>query len=151
MGANSPRGKGSVTLLAKNAYSCKLVAVVVAKIAVAVAVPVMVVFALAAIAVPVAIKEALSVMVRRHPACARINCASPVSGMPLIVSSHWIPVAFHPDEFRAWTSRQNPNHPRGRWRADSNSDRNLAEHGSSNQEQEHQHKQFLFHPFILLV
>jgi hypothetical protein len=75
------------------------------KIPVTVAVPMMVVVAPAVIALPVPIKEALAIMVRTNPTCARIRRTSPVSGMPPVVASHRIPVSFHPYEFRAWAWR----------------------------------------------
>jgi hypothetical protein len=123
-----------------------LVAVAVAKIPVVVAVPSMVVFPPAGIAIPIAIEEALPVMMRRHPPRARISRASPVSRMPPIAVSDYILITVHPDIFGAGTWRPNPNHPRRRRRADSDSDGNLGEREASNQE--HQDKQFLFQGHI---
>src|SRR5579872_7319958 len=97
----------------------------VAIIAVVVAIKVVIVFAAAVIAVPIAIEEALAVMVRSHPAGADIRRPGPISGMPFIVPAYGIPVACHPDEPRAGTCH-NPLHPQGRRRADGDSDRNLA-------------------------
>jgi hypothetical protein len=68
----------------------------VPKVAAAVAVPAVIVFASAAISVPIAIKIALTIMARGHPPPARISRPGPVSVMPLIVVSNWIPVAVHP-------------------------------------------------------
>src|ERR1700730_7274861 len=87
----------------------------------------MVVLAPTTVAFPVAIKETLSIMARRHPKCPSVGWTGPVSCMPFIVISHWIPVPSHPDEFRSWGRWQNLDHTRGWWRSDPNSDGNLAE------------------------
>jgi hypothetical protein len=93
------------------------------------AVPVMVVLAAAAITLPIPTIEALSVVAWTNPACAGIWRTSPVSGVPPVVASNWIPVSIHPHEFRGWTWRENPNHPRWRRRSNCNSNRHLTEHG----------------------
>jgi len=60
-----------------------VVAIVVA-VMVAVVVPAMVVGDLAAIAIPVALKEALAIMMRLHPACSSVSRPGPVSIVPPI-------------------------------------------------------------------
>jgi hypothetical protein len=117
------------------------------KIPVMVAVPVMVVFAPAVIAFPVPNKEAPAVVVGHNPTRAGIWRTSPVSGMPLIMTSNGIPVSFHPYEFGAWSSRDNPNHTRWRWWSDLYSNRYLAERERSGN-QEHDQEQLLFHQRI---
>ena len=120
-----------------------MVAISVAIIAVPVAVPMMIVFSRAAIPVPISTKEAISLIARRNPAVAGIDWTRPVAFMPFIVVSYRIPIALHPNEFRAWTRRKNANHSRGRWRTNSNPDRNLAVHGSCCQK--NQRKKYFLH------
>jgi hypothetical protein len=104
-----------------------MVSVVFTKIAVVVAVPVMVVVAPSAVAFPVPSKEAPAVVVGNNPTRVGIWWPSPVSAVPLVVVSHRIPISLHPDEFRAWTRRENSNHPRRRGRTDFYSNRHLTE------------------------
>src|SRR2546427_7329128 len=107
-----------------------------------IAIPMMVVVAPAALALPIPFKEALSVMARRDPAGARVGRAGPVSVMPLVVVSHGIPVALHPEKFRTRTPWHNHD-PLRRRRADSDPDRNLTEQRRPRHKQ--QGKQFCFH------
>jgi hypothetical protein len=111
--------------------------------AVAIVVPTMVVLDAAAITVPVAMIEALPIMARSYPASGGIYRAAPISGMPLITVPYGIPVAVYPDEFGTGTRRENANHSRWRWWADSDSNGNLGEHKSAGQE--HQRYQSLLH------
>ena len=90
-------------------------------IAVVVAVPAMVMFAPAAIAFPVTIPVAIPFISRCNPTCAGVNRAGPVSFMPSIVASHWVPIAFNPNEVRPGPWGVNPYDARGRGRADPNS------------------------------
>jgi hypothetical protein len=120
-----------------------------AKIAVAVAVPAMVVFEAASVALPVALKEPLSIMAWRYPACTAIRRTSPISGMPSVAISHWVPVPFHPSESRTWSRGWGYINPRRRRRADPNSDGDLAEQASSGEE--HQSEQVSFHWGTLLL
>jgi hypothetical protein len=105
---------------------------------VAVVVPTMVMIEPAMIAVPVASVKTLSIVSRPDPTRALIRRASPVPVVPPITASVGVPVAIYPDEFRPRTRRKNPNHPRSRRRADSDSDGNLAKDRRSTHERQQQ-------------
>jgi len=125
-------------------FERQLVTVVFTKIAVMIAVPVMVVLAPSAIAFPVPGKEAPAVVVWNNPTRAGIWRTSPVSGMPLVVVSHGIPISFHPYELGAWTCRENPDDAWWRWRPDLYPYRHLTERACRGRE-EHRQKQDPFH------
>ena len=109
-----------------------LFAVVVA-VAVAVFVPFVVVGHLAVVAFPIAFEEALTIVMRGYPACARIGRTGPVTGVPPVAASDWIPIAVDPGVTRAGAARLNPDDARRGWRADPDSDRQLSEERSSRQ------------------
>lgn len=106
-----------------------IVAVIIVVPAVAVPVvvmvPAVVVLEAAVVAVPVTGEVVLAVVARRYPPCARIRRASPVSGMPPVVMSDGIPVAFHPHKIGPRSRRNDRQHAGRRRRADLDSDGNL--------------------------
>src|SRR6476620_6538290 len=78
------------------------------------------------VAVPVAFKVEVAIMTRRHPLCAGVGGAGPVSVVPFIVVTHRVPVARYPGIACAGTSRLNSNYTQ-RWRcADSHADINCG-------------------------
>ena len=88
-----------------------LVAVVVAVVVtvmIPAVIPAMVVGDSATLAIPVAFKEALSIMMRFHPACAGERRTGPISGVPFIVVGYRVPVATHPNIIGAGASWLNP-------------------------------------------
>jgi len=99
--------------------------VVPIEIAVMIAIPMMVVLAPAAIAVPVAVKKTLAVMTGSHPMRTAIRRTSPISGVPLIMALHRIPVTLHPKIVRTWSYRPH-DYSRGRRRPNSHSERDLT-------------------------
>jgi hypothetical protein len=88
-------------------------------IPVTVAVPTMVMCPAAALPFPVALEEALTVMMRRDPDRADVRWTGPIARVPLVMVSHWIPVTRHPSPFWAGRGRLHHDHPRGRRRANS--------------------------------
>ena len=70
---------------------------IVTKITITVPIPTMIVIEPPPVALPISFEKALPVIVRSYPAGAVIRWAGPVSGMPPVAASHWIPVAIHPD------------------------------------------------------
>jgi hypothetical protein len=105
-----------------------LVTVVAVPIMVSVAfpVPTVVVFKPATISIPVTEIELRSVVTRRHPSSPRIWWPSPISFMPFVVPSHWIPITVYPHELGAWSWGQNANNTWLRWRTNSDTDRHLS-------------------------
>jgi hypothetical protein len=100
------------------------VIVVVVLIAIPVAVPValpipmVIVLKTAMIPIPIPYKKLSTVMSRRNPTGTHIRRPSPVTLVPFIMSSHRIPIAFDPHEFRARGRWKNANHARRRRRPD---------------------------------
>src|SRR5579883_467405 len=102
-----------------------VIATMFAPIAVAVAVPAVVVLAPSVVAIPVTREVPAALITRSNPPRAAINRQRPITGVPLVVISHWIPVALHPNVVRAGAGGQNLDHAR-RWRrTDLYPDRNL--------------------------
>lgn len=99
-----------------------------------VVVPTMIVANAAPLTFPVACEIAFPVMPRNHPYCSWIGWPAPISVMPLVVVADRVPVALNPHEFGPWSYRPHPHYPRGRWRADLDSDRNLRKGGASRKE-----------------
>ena len=114
------------------AFVFSVVVMIVPAVAVliVVVVPVMVVFKAASRPLPVAAIVMAPFVVRNDPNRAGVRRARPVAPVPAIVSADRIPVALHPRVFTgilwfgAW--RPNRNHPRRRWRADHNANRDLT-------------------------
>jgi hypothetical protein len=123
---------GDAPLSGRGLGNAALATVVFAIVAVVLAVPAMFMFAAAAVAFPIAIQVAIAFVPRPDPTCAGINRTGPVAGMPSIVASHRIPIAFNPNILRAGPRRLHAHHARGRWRADLNAHGHLAEKGSCN-------------------
>jgi hypothetical protein len=107
--------------------------VVFAPIAIAVMIPTVIVFKSSPIAIPIPVIEALTIVARRYPPCTSIGRSGPVSVVPTIAATRGIPVTIYPKEIRSRSRWPVPNHTRRRWRADSDSNRNLAEHASRGQ------------------
>ena len=100
-----------------------------------VAVPAVVMSKPAAISLPVSFKELPSLVTRSHPATPRVRWPSPIAVMPLVTSSHRIPITFDPQELGTWSWRQNANCTGPRWRANSDANRELsAEYRAAGQE-----------------
>lgn len=87
-------------------------------IPITVAVPPMVMCPAAAPPFPVALEEALTVMMRRDPDRADVGWAGPIARVPLVMVPHWIPVTRHPNRFWAGRGRLHY-HSRGRRRSNS--------------------------------
>src|SRR5260370_27483293 len=92
-----------------------VVLAVTAKVAVMVAVPVVVVFVPAALALPVTVMEPVSIVVWLYPASPWIDRTRPISVMPFVVVSHWIPITINPHEIG--TRAQGPNVTDSWWRS----------------------------------
>src|SRR5262249_22863163 len=99
-------------------------------VAIAIAVPVMVVLKPAARSFPVSAVVAATFIARNNADCALVRPARPVGFVPVIMSTHWIPITFDPSIliFVLWFGARRPNCIDARcwWRADYNSDRDLA-------------------------
>src|SRR6202007_3232578 len=74
----------------------------------------MVVFEAAPAAFPIAVKIHLAVVMWRGPYRALIRRLCPITGMPLVILSVWIPITRDPDKLRARPRRHNAQRPRGR-------------------------------------
>jgi hypothetical protein len=112
---------------ARRALLMVIVVVVVSTVvAVMIPVPAMIVLHATAVALPVTCEEPFSIVVRPYPSGALIRRPRPISFMPPIVPSHWIPIAVNPDEFGAGAYWPNANHARG-WRSSyTDAQRNLS-------------------------
>jgi len=119
------RSAGRALLVAVTIRIMVPVVVVVAE-TVPITVPAVVMFKPAAISVPVTVKEPLSIKMRCHPMSSWVRWPSPIAFMPLVVPSHRIPITAYPCVFWAWSWRQNTDHTGRRWRANSDSKRNLS-------------------------
>jgi hypothetical protein len=116
-------------------YACRLFMAVVISIEIALvvtaAVPTVVVGDLTAVgAVPVAFIEPLSIMTGFNPTRTAVRRTGPISVVPLIAMTNRIPIPAYPGVVGSGTSRLNPDHPRRRRRADSDSDGKLGERRS---------------------
>jgi len=107
--------------------------IVLAPIAIPVVVPTVIVFESSTIAIPIPTIEALSFVSRAYPARTSIGRSSPVSIVPTIAVAGCIPVAVYPIEIGSRSRWPVPNDTRRRWRANSDSNGNLAEHASGGQ------------------
>jgi hypothetical protein len=81
-------------------------------------IPMMIVFDSAAISGPITHKILVALMTRRHPISALIRWPGPVSLMPSVMPSHWIPIPLHPHKPFSWRRRLNVNDTRRRRCAD---------------------------------
>lgn len=111
-------------------------AVAIAVSAVAIVIPVMVVLYATAGAVPISGEIAAAFIARNDPSGAGIWHARPISGVPGVAMSDRVPVAFYPREIGAGTHRANPKYAWRRRSAYRNSDGDLREAGSAQEEHE---------------
>src|SRR6266699_2433447 len=103
-----------------------IAAMLMPEIAVAsVMIPAMIVGNAAPFTLPVTLKEAFSVVSWAHPDGAGIRPSRPIALVPLVMISHWIPIAIKPKVFRTWSYRSDPHHPGWRRRTDPNPYGNL--------------------------
>src|SRR5579864_3839877 len=93
------------------------IAVVVAIVAVAVVPPVKVPTVAVAIAFPVTHKVLRAIITRNHPTSSGVRRLSPITGMPAVAPSRWIPITFYPHELRAGPAWQDADYAGRRWRA----------------------------------
>jgi len=96
------------------------------EIAVSVVVPNVIMFKPAVFSLPVTVEESLSVVTRPHPASPWVRRPSPITFMPAIMPSDWIPVTLDPQELGSGGRRQNSNHAGRRRRPDGDPDRDLS-------------------------
>src|SRR5579863_6166772 len=99
--------------------------VVTAIVAVPVMIPAMVVRHPAAISLPVAFEEPLAIVMGCNPSCAGVGRPRPISRMPSVMASHWIPVALDPDKTGTGRCRHNRDRSRRRRRTDPHSNRQV--------------------------
>jgi len=85
-----------------------------AKIPVSIPVPMMVVFNYPSGSLPIALKESISVVLWWYPTSALVWWSGPVTLMPLVMSSHGIPIAHYPNELRPGCRLNIGNPGRGR-------------------------------------
>jgi len=89
---------------------------IVPEIAVSIAVPAMIVIEPAAVAFPIALEELSALIARSAPMGAGVGGTGPISVMPTIPPSHWIPIAIDPEIIGSGGSRTGMDDPRcGRW------------------------------------
>jgi len=89
-------------------------------------VPFVIVINTAAISVPVSYIKLLSIVVRFDPSSPLIRRSCPISVMPLIVISDWIPITVYIRVTGTRAPRHNANHTRTRRRTNSNAERDLS-------------------------
>jgi len=94
-------------------------------IAISLAVPMVVVFNPTAIPAPIPEKKLLPVVMGPDPAGALVRRSSPVAIMPCVTAPHGIPIAVDPNEVGVRSRGLHSNHSRFRWRANSDSNRDL--------------------------
>jgi hypothetical protein len=76
--------------------------------------------------IPVARIVTLAVVLWRNPMGCLIRRSSPVTFVPFVVISHWIPITCHPHACRIWLRGDNGDYARWRWRPNHDSNRNLC-------------------------
>jgi hypothetical protein len=91
---------------------------VMPEIAIPIAVPSMIVIEPTAVAFPIAFEKLSSLIAGAYPSGAAIGGASPISVMPPVPPSNWIPIAVYPEIVRSRSSRPRMDDPR--WRGWSN-------------------------------
>ena len=117
--------------------------VIMIEVAVTVAIPMMVVLAATVLAVPKACKVSLSIMMGRNPMRSRIGRAAPISIVPSVAVSDYIPVAIDPKIIGTGAGGNDSNHARRGWGSDSHPDRNLRKNRSERKQGQGQY--FLCH------
>jgi hypothetical protein len=105
------------------------ITIVVPEVPVATPIPMVVVLPPTGVAVPIPGEVSASFVSRRDPAGSRVRWAGPITGVPLVVVPHGIPIALDPSKFRAGARRQNPDNTWGRRCANLDSNGNLSERG----------------------
>jgi len=106
-------------------FALVLVTLVPPEVSIPVTIPVVVVLNPPAIALPVSSVVVAALVSWTYPTCTAVWRTSPISAMPLVMVSSWIPVAIDPYEVWTWPRRGNPNNGRRR-RTDSHSYRDLS-------------------------
>jgi len=101
--------------------------IIVLEIPTAIPIPLVVVIAPTSVAIPIPGEVEAPFVTRGNPTGVGVHGASPVTGVPLVVFFHWIPVALDPHKLRLGSRWQNPDNARGRRRANVDSDRYLGE------------------------
>src|SRR5579872_5067218 len=110
-----------------------VVIVIAAEIAVVIAIPFMIVRDPAMFSFPIAVEPPFSVVVGTHPDRAGIGRPRPISIVPAVSTTDYVPIAVHPGIARPRGHRSDANHSR-RWRrSNANSDRDLAEGSAHSQ------------------
>jgi hypothetical protein len=117
-----------------------MVVPVMMEIPVATMIPVMIVLDPSVASIPVTRKIPLSVMVGCNPTRTFVRRPGPISGVPLIVMSYRIPIAFHPNEIRPGPGGHHGDNARWRRSADLDSNRDLPISWRGGQ-CEHEHEQ----------
>lgn len=110
----------------------RLAAVVTTVIPVFPAVRAVIMFNTTAIPTPITEKELLAVVTRPDPVRACVRRSSPVTGMPPVLPPNRIPIAVDPNKVGTWSTWLHSHHSRLRWRANSDSKRNLSPGHRSN-------------------
>ena len=107
-----------VMIMAVSVMAVIMVMILIVGVPVAIMVPVVVVFNSTSVSLPVAHEVSLPFVMRRYPMGSLVRRPSPVPLMPFVAPSHWIPITFHPYEFRRRLRRFSIDHTRRwRWRA----------------------------------
>ena len=91
-------------------------------------IPVVIVVPPTSVTVPIPGEVSASVVARGDPAGSRVRRAGPITGVPLVMVPHRIPIARDPSKFRAG-ARQNPHNTWRRRCANLDSNGNLGESG----------------------
>jgi hypothetical protein len=82
--------------------------IVAPEIPLAMPIPMVVVVPPTSVAVPIPGEVSASVVSRGDPAGSRARRAGPITGVPLVMVPHGIPIARDPSKFTAGARRQNP-------------------------------------------
>jgi hypothetical protein len=98
--------------------------IMIVKIPISIAIPAMLVFYSAPLPGPITHKIPSMLVVRTDPIGSFIGRDRPVTCMPSVMVSDWVPVAFHPDVIGPWWRRFNV-YARRRWRSNRYANRNL--------------------------
>ncbi len=100
--------------------------IVITEVPASVVVPAVIMFKPAVFSLPVTAIELPPIVMRHHPASTRVRRPSPITFMPAIMPSDWIPVTLDPQELGSGGRRQNSNHAGRRRRPDGDPDRDLS-------------------------
>jgi hypothetical protein len=110
------------------AISFVLVVMVAPAVAVSptLAVPAVIMIEAATLSFPVAVIVSAALPARSDPHCTAVRRKCPITTVPNVVAVHHVPIAVNPDITGPRFNRPYPVNPRGRWSANSNSDRYLS-------------------------